>query len=227
MSHQEEQPVFSVGLLEDNLRMREHFMRVIERSDRLSLCFAAETLSEARAMFAERKAQGKACDVCLVDLQLPDGNGVEFVTDLQENPNTHAMILTVLGDKVSVLAALQAGAQGYLLKDTPSAQIEQAVISVMSGANPISPQAATHLLGLLDMEPTTEPNKSEILITERERDVLTMFSRGLSYQETADVLGITINTVREYTKSIYRKLSVHSRNEAIFEALQQGWISVK
>ena len=218
--------VFSVGILEDNFRMRQHFSRVVKRSDRLSLCFVAETLSEARSLFAERKAAGEACDICLVDLQLPDGNGTEFVSDLQASPDTHALILTVLGDKVSVLSALQAGAQGYLLKDTPSAQIEQAITSVMNGANPISPQAATHLLDILNTAPSPKPDKTGALITERERDVLTMFSRGLSYQETADVLDIKINTVREYTKSIYRKLSVHSRNEAIFEALQQGWISL-
>lgn len=205
--------------------MRHHFSKIIERSERLSLVFAAETLAEARQMYKDNPS-----DICLVDLQLPDGNGIEFVTDLQEANETKALILTVLGDKVSVLAALQAGAQGYLLKDTPSAQIEQAVISVMNGANPISPQAATHLLTILNTpndakEPS--PSASQALISEREKDVLTMFSRGLSYQETADVLGISINTVREYTKAIYKKLSVHSRNEAIFEALQLGLINIK
>lgn len=223
--------IFSVGILEDSFSMRHHFSKIAERSDTLRLAFAAETLAEARAMYA-----ATPCDICLVDLQLPDGSGIDFVTDLQ-NANTDgegakALILTVLGDKVSVLAALQAGAQGYLLKDTPSAQIEQAIISVMNGANPISPQAATHLLSILNSDPDPDPDPApdalpKSLITAREKDVLTMFSRGLSYQETADVLGITINTVREYTKTIYRKLSVHSRNEAIFEALQNGWIDVK
>ena len=135
----------------------------------------------------------------------------------------------MLGDKVSVLAALQAGAQGYLLKDTPPSQIEQAIESVMSGDNPISPQAATHLLTLLKTTAEAEPLlpvATESTITPREKDILVMFSRGLSYQETADVLEIKLNTVREYTKSIYRKLSVHSRNEAIFEALQSGLIDI-
>lgn len=214
----------SVGILEDNFSMRHHFSKIVERSEKLNLCFAAETLAEARAM--RRKS---SCDIYLVDLQLPDGSGIDFVADLDKAETGKALILTVLGDKISVLAALQAGAQGYLLKDTPSAQIEQAIISVMDGANPISPQAATHLLSILNAEPApkpTQPDLPESLISEREKDVLTMFSRGLSYQETADVLSISINTVREHTKTIYRKLSVHSRNEAIFEALQKGWIDV-
>jgi DNA-binding CsgD family transcriptional regulator len=99
----------------------------------------------------------------------------------------------------------------------------------MCGDNPISPQAATHLLTLLRNTPETQPASAEAkesLITPREKDILIMFSRGLSYQETADVLDIKLNTVREYTKSIYRKLSVHSRSEAIFEALQSGLIDI-
>jgi len=215
----------SVGILEDNFSMRHHFSKIIERSEHLSLAFAAETLAEARESYIENPS-----DICLVDLQLPDGSGIEFVSDLQDPNKTKALILTVLGDKVSVLSALQAGAQGYLLKDTPSAQIEQAIISVMQGANPISPQAATHLLSILNIPNNASadtPSLSQNLISEREKDVLTMFSRGLSYQETADVLEISINTVREYTKNIYKKLSVHSRNEAIFEALQLGLINVK
>jgi len=213
-----------VGILEDNFSMRHHFSKIVEKSNQLSLAFAAENIAEAR-----EKHPLYPSDICLVDIQLPDGSGLDFVADLQKSDQTKALILTVLGDKVSVLAALQAGAQGYLLKDTPAAQIEQAILSVISGANPISPQAATHLLEIINNPTTsqstvTEPVKDKI--TAREKEVLRLFSRGLSYQETADVLGITINTVREYTKAIYRKLSVHSRNEAIFEALQNGWIDM-
>lgn len=216
--------IIRVGILEDNERMRNHFCRIIDKSSALSLAFAAETLAEARHLFDDM-----TCDICLVDLQLPDGSGLEFVADLQRQGDTHALILTVLGDRVSVLSGLQAGARGYLLKDTGPAQIEQAIIAVINGGNPISPQAATHLLEILKQTP--ENKKADVSpgtesITAREKDILTMFSRGMSYQETADILNIKINTVRDHTKSIYRKLSVHSRNEAIFEALQNGWIEM-
>lgn len=216
--------IIRVGILEDTDSMRNHFCKIIDRSAALALSFAAETLAEARELF-----DNEACDICLVDLQLPDGSGLEFVADLQSHGDTHALILTVLGDRVSVLSGLQAGARGYLLKDTAPAQIEQAIIAVIKGGNPISPQAATHLLEILNQTP--ENKKAEVLpgtenITPREKDILTMFSRGMSYQETAAILNIKINTVRDHTKSIYRKLSVHSRNEAIFEALQNGWIEM-
>jgi DNA-binding NarL/FixJ family response regulator len=218
-------PIFRVGIVEDNFNMRAHFSRVVERALGLDLVFAAETLAEAKAMSGE-----KALDICLVDLQLPDGSGLEFVAHLRDHTDAKALILTVLGDKVSVLAGLQAGAQGYLLKDTTPAQIEHAIQSAMAGANPISPQAATHLLSILNVPKVRAtpqvPKDKENQITEREKDVLTMFSRGLSYQETADVLNISLNTVREYTKTIYRKLKVHSRNEAIFEAVQNNWIDL-
>ena len=214
-----------VGILEDNDNMRAHFCRIVSRAPTLSLAFAAETLAEARKYF-----DPNTCDICLVDLQLPDGSGLEFVMELQNGGGTHALILTVLGDRVSVLAGLQAGTKGYLLKDTSPEQIEQSIIAVMNGGNPISPQVATYLLEIIKQTP--EDAKIETVpgtetITKREKDVLVMFSRGMSYQETADVLGIKINTVREHTKSIYKKLSVNSRNEAIFEALQNGWIEMK
>lgn len=219
-------PIFRVGIVEDNFKMRTHFSRIIERARGLELVFAAETLAEAKTMSDERPL-----DICLVDLQLPDGSGLEFVAHLRDHTDAKALILTVLGDKVSVLAGLQAGAQGYLLKDTTATQIEHAIQSAMAGANPISPQAATHLLSILNAPkmnaPPQVPKDKESQITEREKDVLTMFSRGLSYQETADVLNISLNTVREYTKTIYKKLKVHSRNEAIFEAVQNSWIDLK
>lgn len=224
MTHHVNASPIRVGVLEDNDNMRRHFCKIIKKSAVLELAFAAETLEQARDLYNAR-----LCDICLVDLQLPDGNGLEFVADLQGGAGGNALILTVLGDRVSVLAGLQAGAKGYILKDTPPAQIEQAIIAVMNGGNPISPQAATHLLEIFKQTPKdkiaqTLPGTETI--TEREKDILTMFSRGLSYQETADILNIKLNTVRDHTKSIYKKLSVHSRNEAIFEALQNGWIEM-
>jgi len=166
----------------------------------------------------------------LVDLQLPDGNGLDFIADLKTHTDAKLLILTVLGDKVSVLTALQAGADGYLLKDTRPNQIRKSIRATMAGENPISPAAATHLLDMFNTQSqilTKEtPDTSEASLTDREVDILTMFSRGLSYKETADALNISNHTVGDHVKSIYRKLSVHSRSEAIFEAVQSGWIKI-
>jgi len=211
-----------IGILEDDEDMRAYLTMLLEQTPDMDVVYACESIQEAHAAAEEFKA-----DLCLVDLQLPDGNGVEFIKSLKSNSDTKALILTILGDKASVLIAFEAGANGYLLKDTPPEQIRRDIRAVINGANPISPQAATHLLTLLrtPQSDIVESQKADVL-TSREKDVLIMFSRGLSYKETAATLEISPHTVSDYVKSIYRKLSVHSRNEAIFEAVQNGWLDI-
>ena len=208
-----------IGILEDDPVMRDYLMHELDASHGFDVRFSAETLGEALVAITTEKT-----DLCVVDLQLPDGNGTELVKALRDSaPETKTLILTVLGDKASVLIAFEAGANGYLLKDTPPAQLRRDIKAVITGGNPISPQAATHLLQLLsqNQKPNQKPNN---VLTERERQVLSMFSRGLSYKETAAAMEISTSTVSAHVKSIYRKLSVHSRNEAIFEAVQNGWL---
>ena len=211
-----------IGILEDDEDMRAYLSMLLEQTPDMEVVYACESIKEARAA-----AEKFTADLCLVDLQLPDGNGVEFIKSLKSQTETKALILTILGDKASVLIAFEAGANGYLLKDTPPEQIRRDIRAVINGANPISPQAATHLLSLMrtPQSDITEKSKADIL-TSREKDVLIMFSRGLSYKETAATLEISPHTVSDYVKSIYRKLSVHSRNEAIFEAVQNGWLDI-
>jgi len=211
-----------VGILEDDEDMRVYLAHLLKQTQDMEVVFACETVAAAIAA-----AKAKRPDLCLVDIQLPDGSGLELVKVLKSTSNTKALILTVLGDKASVMLAFEAGANGYLLKDTPPEQVRRDIRAVISGGNPISPQAATHLIGLLqNPKPTQNAQNSENVLTDREKDVLIMFSRGLSYKETAKTLEISTHTVSDYVKSIYRKLSVHSRNEAIFEAVQNGWLDL-
>jgi len=211
-----------IGILEDDEDMRTYLSILLEQTPDMEVVYACESIKDAREAAEEFTA-----DLCLVDLQLPDGNGVEFIKSLKSKTETKALILTILGDKASVLIAFEAGANGYLLKDTPPEQIRRDIRAVINGANPISPQAATHLLSLMRAPLSSEIIQSkEDVLTNREKDVLIMFSRGLSYKETAATLDISPHTVSDYVKSIYRKLSVHSRNEAIFEAVQNGWLDI-
>jgi len=108
-----------------------------------------------------------------------------------------------------------------------TAQIALDIRALVAGGTPISAQAATHLLAVVNAvprAPTREPR--ETLLTPRELDVLTMFSRGLSYRETADTLSMSTHTVTDHVKAIYTKMAVHSRNEAVFEAVQKGWLEL-
>ena len=210
-----------IGIVEDDEPLRAYMESIVEAAARLVLAFSANCLADAY-----RASAGERVDLCLIDLKLPDGNGLDFVAHIKATTTAKCLILTVLGDRASVLLALKSGADGYLLKDTPPDLLRSSIDRTLRGETPISPQAATFLLEMWrGAEKTTSPGLQDEALTGREIDVLKLFSRGLSYRETADALGISPHTIGDHVKSIYRKLSVHSRTEAIFEARQIGLIS--
>lgn len=208
----------SVGILEDDDVFRAYLAEMIQNAPAFHLAFAASTLTEAKA------AASLNADICLVDLKLPEGSGLEFTRHLKSHWNTKVLVLTVLGDRKSVLAALECGADGYLLKDTPPDQVLRDLECVLGGETPISPAAATHLLqSFLNTAQRSGLAENQVL-TPREHDTLRLFERGLSYQEAAETLGVSRNTIRTHVKSIYAKLNVSSKSEAVFEAQQLGWL---
>lgn len=210
-----------IGILEDDEALRAYVEAVVAGAEGMTLAFSAGCLADARQAIV-----GNPVDLCLVDLKLPDGSGLDFVTDVKGASAAKCLIFTVLGDRSSVLLALKSGADGYLLKDTPADLLRTNIDRTLRGETPISPQAATFLLEVWrGAEPTTLPGRLDDALTVREVDVLKLFSRGMSYRETAELLGISAHTIGDHVKSIYRKLSVHSRTEAIFEARQIGLIS--
>lgn len=210
--------IISVGIVEDDEDLRAYLSSVVAQAPGLKLAFAAGSLVEAKW------EEGGDVDVCLIDIQLPDGNGLEFATLLKSKTNTKALILTVLGDRESVFKALEAGADGYLLKDTPPEQIVRDIKSAFAGATPVSPRAATHLIKAFKKSAEGKPAKSEPRLTEREGQLLRLFAQGKSYKEAAEELGVTANTIGAHVKSIYSKLNVNSRGRAIFQAGQLGWL---
>jgi DNA-binding NarL/FixJ family response regulator len=210
-----------IGILEDDEALRAYVEAVVESAESMTLAFSAGSLADAH-----KASVGKPVDLCLVDLKLPDGSGLDFVSHIKANSTAKCLIFTVLGDRASVLLALKSGADGYLLKDTPPDLLRSNIDRTLRGETPISPQAATFLLEMWrGAEPATVPGRLDDALTGREVDVLKLFSRGMSYRETAELLGISAHTIGDHVKSIYRKLSVHSRTEAIFEARQIGLIS--
>ncbi|BCA60704.1 response regulator [Sphingomonas sp. HMP6] len=210
----------AVGVLEDDPATREYLTLLIEETDGFHVAFACERIVDAR-----RAIETTLADICLVDIKLPDGNGLDFIRHFADATGGRSLILTVLGDKASVLLAFEFGASGYLLKDTPPDQIIRDIHALHAGGNPISPQIATHLLGMLS-RPDAKATEVANILTPRERDVLLMFSRGLSYRETGSALDISQHTIADHVKAIYSKMSVHSRNEAVFEAVQNGWLDL-
>ncbi len=204
-----------IGMLEDNVQFSAYLCDVIANEPGMDLAFCAARVGDALiALDADQP------DLLLVDMQLPDGSGLDLVRRAVATTSARIMMLTVLADRQSVLAAFECGAHGYLLKDTPPAQIVRDINAVLTGDAPISAGAATHILALFQRTPKSDSTAP----TPRERELIQMLSRGLTYAETAHAMGISPHTVADYIKTIYRKLDVNSKNEAVFEARNQGWI---
>lgn len=205
-----------VGILEDDVRLANHLASTLEFGG-FEIVFVSNTLADALTFM-----DASQVDICLSDLQLPDGSGLELIGKATAL-GTKSLVLTVFGDQKSVLAALAAGANGYLLKDTRPEKISEYVAATLNGDAPFSPAAARYLVHALQAK-QDQPvaSKQSSILTIRELDVLTSFAKGLSYAEASQALSISKHTVAEHVKAIYRKLDVHSRNEAIFEATQLG-----
>jgi DNA-binding NarL/FixJ family response regulator len=208
-----------IGIVEDDPSVLRFFISVIESCGELKLAFAVATLAEARAAIAR-----EAPDLCLVDLGLPDGDGLDLVRALKATRRAKALVTTVLGDRATVLKVLRAGADGYIVKSAGQADILTHIKSTLAGFTPVSPQVASYLLELLKPDGDPAKDADAPLLSPRETEVLSIFCRGLTYEETAHALDISVNTVRDFVRKIYAKLEVHSRSEAMFEARQLGLI---
>jgi DNA-binding NarL/FixJ family response regulator len=172
---------------------------------------AAATLAEARASLAGRVPQ-----VLLTDLQLPDGHGVDLIRETRQRfPDTEIMVISILGDEESVIAAITVGATGYLLKDAFPTDIASTVRDLVAGHSPISASIARFIVRRTqaNAEPPPGPPLNTTRLTPREIDILWGIAKGFSYAEIASHLGMSRQTVPGHIKSIYRKLEVHTRGE--------------
>lgn len=168
-------------------------------------------------------SQLPAVDIALIDLSLPDGSGVAVIEWLnRHSPQTICVVASIFDDDSHIFPALRAGAHGYLLKDQPQAAIVQALNGIVTGQPPLSPAIARKLLRHFH-EPYIEAT-AQALLTEREKEVLSIIAKGMTMAETANLLGLKRNTVAGYVKEIYRKLNVSSRAEAAITAQKMGLI---
>lgn len=209
-----------VCVVEDDPMTRNRLLSKIDAGAMLSVAGAAESLETARTLLAE-----VVPDVLLVDLHLPDGDGTTLIEEQTHlRPGLPILVISVFGDEQRVVRAISAGAQGYLLKDDDSEEIAQAIEQMMQGQSPISPAIASHLIR--HFQPARVGAEAPVSpLSERELEVLKLAAKGLTYQEAAELMGVTVNTVGTYTMRVYTKLAVNSRSEAIFEARQLGLMS--
>ena len=215
-------PEAGVILVEDDQRTRERLARVIEGHPQLRLLGDAGSCDEARQLL-ERVHP----DVLLTDLGLPDGSGIEVIQAARaRHPDVLALVITVFGDEAHVVAAIEAGAMGYLLKDGTAEYIGSSILEMMAGGSPISPPIARHLLRRFRAPDAPPVAPAGTRLSDREHEVLTLIVKGFSYAEIAGLLGVSAHTVTTHVRGIYRKLAVHSRGEAVYEALAMGIVKL-
>lgn len=235
------QKVWRVLVVEDDPQMREFFAGSVSRCASLQLMAAVSTVAEAVAWL---DAHAGLLNVLLTDLGLPDGSGLEVIRHAMTlNPACEPLVISLFGDDTNVLASIEAGALGYIHKDCAPDDIAKTILDMCAGASPISPMIARRVLEKYRTEqskkPVTlsehaqtainsialiEPSKRDLL-TPREQDVLALIARGFSYAEVARLQSMSLNTVQTHIKSLYIKLSVHSKNEAVFEATRLGLLA--
>lgn len=175
----------------------------------------------AATVRAAVKRAGDPIDLALIDLGLPDGSGLEVLRKVrQENPAAIKVVTTVMGDDASIVSALSAGADGYLLKENTREVLIRHLSQLSHGMPAISPSVARRIMEHFRL---TGPSVSqEAHLTDREAQVLGLISRGLRNAEVAAEMKIADSTVAGYIKIIYRKLGISSRAEAAWHANQLG-----
>jgi len=213
----------TVLVVEDDDDVRARICAAIANEPRLALMADVATFHAASSVLGRKIPR-----LALIDLELPDGSGADLIRWLStQSEPVDSLVLTVFGDERHVVSAIEAGAAGYLLKGEDSMQIGPSLIKVLEGEAPISSAVARHILTRARrtvLSPATRDPQAERL-TPTELEVLGFIAKGYSAPEIAALTNRSPNTVPTHVRNIYRKLSVHSRGEAVFEAMQLGLIA--
>jgi len=213
-----------VGVVEDDAQSRESFVAMISAQTDLALVLVATNRQEALEQLPLR-----AMDVLLVDLGLPDGSGLDVIrATRQQWPECSILVSTIFGDESHVLRSIEAGAMGYLLKDTGTEELAQEIRNIHAGGSPISPMVARKILArAAAASPVPVPASSApaVALSAREQQVLQLVSKGFTTEEVAQALAISRTTVLTFVRRIYVKLEVSTRAEAIHEAHRKGLLA--
>lgn len=236
-----EKQVWRVLVVEDDPQMRGFFASSVQGCPELCLAASVGTVAAATAWLDD---DANTVDVLLVDLGLPDGSGLGVIRHaVRLHPRCEPLVISVFGDDDNVLASIEAGALGYIHKDSRPEDISRTILDMLAGASPISPMIARRVLtkyrsGQAGRAPGAAPPSQQLdnptpgpdphampkrsLLSPREQEVLALIARGYSYAEIARLQSITVHTVQTHIKNLYAKLSVNSGSEAVFEASRMG-----
>lgn len=204
-----------VAIVEDDRRVRESLAVLVDGGENASCVGIFASGEEALKELPEKKP-----DVVLMDINLPGMSGIECVRRLKAHmPKVQVLMLTMYEDDENVFQSLVAGASGYLVKRTSPAELLKAIQEVYSGASPMTGKIARTVVEHFQKLQKASPQ--EEYLSKREVEILNLLAKGYLYKEIADALSISFETVRSHLKSIYTKLQVHSRTEAVVKYLRK------
>ena len=212
-----------VLLADDHAVVRKGIREFLEESGDVEVIVEADDGAEALRLVEEHQP-----DVAVLDIRMPEVTGVEATRQIKNRfPQVRVLILTAYDDDPYVFALLQAGADGYVLKTASGDELVRAVHTVHCGESALSPEVASKVVRqAISGRPERAADQVEPL-TDRELDVLRLAARGLTNRAIGHDLGISHRTVQGHLASVYGKLGVNSRTEAVTEALRRGWIVVE
>jgi DNA-binding NarL/FixJ family response regulator len=205
-----------VSIIEDHDDFREGVYHVLQGTEGFTCVGKFSSLEEAFRRLPES-------DVLLLDINLPGKSGIDGIASIKKiNPKTLVVMLTVYEDDATIMRAIQAGADGYLLKKTPPARLLQAIEEAVAGGMPMTPFVARQAIAAFKCRMPSTTDSFDL--TPREQEVLALLAQGFSYNKVGESLFISIDTVRNHVRNIYEKLQVNSKAEAVAKATKRGLV---
>jgi len=202
---------------DDNRGRQEALQLLIENSGHMEFVGARENCNNVEADVIDMQP-----DVVLMDIDMPGTDGIEGLKRIKKQaPEVFIIMQTVFEDDEKIFTAIHAGANGYFLKKTNPDKLIEGIRDVLEGGAPMTPSVARKVLHMLTQQ-SNDKSKTSFDLTEREIEILSMLSKGMSYKMIADASRITFHTVNSHLKKIYEKLHVHSATEAVSKVFSKG-----
>lgn len=204
-----------VGIIEDQALVLRNLSSYLKKIPNFKICLEASSIED----FLQEANESLQIDIILLDINLPGVNGIVGIESIQRfSEDIDIVMLTSHEESDYIFKALRAGAVGYISKKSSLAQIRQAIESIFNGGSYMSPTIARKVIGHFTPKPTLSQNEN--ILTKRQHQIVETLSEGLSYKLIASHLDISVETVRDHIKKIYKKLNVNSKAEVISKKLK-------
>lgn len=212
-----------VLICDDQMIVCEGLERILQAADGIEVAGVAHNGQNALDLIPNAQP-----DLVLMDLKMPIMNGIIATRKIREKyPEIYVLVLTTYDDDEWIFDAIRAGATGYLLKDTPPADLVKAIQGTLNGQSFVDPNVAGRILSGFAHRTTLDFQPTNYNLSEREREILQLLAQGLSNADIAQQLYLTEGTVRNYTSEIFKKLGVNDRTQAAVVALRYGLVNTE